>query len=52
MCPCINEFISQGNRKMNADRDVDRMFSNALSLTRFNNALSRSLSTTYEIGKL
>ena len=50
-CPHINEFITQGNRKMNADRDADRLFSSALPLTRSNSALSRSLSTTYEMGK-
>ena len=50
-CPLINKFITRGNRKMNADRDVDGLFLSALPLTRSANPLSRSLSTTYEKGK-
>ena len=50
-CPCINEFITRGSRKMNADRDADGLFSSALPLTRSDSALSRSLFTTYEMGK-
>ena len=49
--PYINEFITQGNRKMNADRDGDEQFSSALPLTRSNRALSRSLFTMYKMGK-
>ena len=51
-CPCINNSITRGNHKMNADRDADGLFSSALPLTRSDRALSRSLSTTYEMGKL
>ena len=50
-CPCINRFITRGNRKMNTDRDADGLFSSALFLTRSDSAMSRSLSTTYEMGK-
>ena len=49
--PCINEFITQGNHKMNADRDADGLFSSALPRTCSNSALSRSVSTTYKMGK-
>ena len=49
--PCTNEFITRITRKMNADRDADGLFSSVLPLTRSNNALSKSLSTTYEMGK-
>ena len=49
--PYINEFITEGNSKINADWDADRLFSSALSLTRSDTTLSRSLSTTYEIWK-
>ena len=50
-CPYINKFIIRGNCKINTDRDADGLFSNLLSLTRYNRALSRNLSTTYEMGK-
>ena len=50
-CPYINEFITQGNRKLNADRDADGLLSSPLPLTRSDIALSRSLSTTYEMRK-
>ena len=50
-CPCINKFITRGNRKMNVDQDGDELFSSALPLTRSDSALYRSLSTTYEMGK-
>ena len=50
-CLRINEFVTRGNRKMNAERDADGLFSNALPLTRSNSALSRSLFSTYEMGK-
>ena len=36
---------------MNADQDADGLFSSALPLTHSDRALSRSLSTTYEIEK-
>ena len=50
-CPYINEFITRGNRKINADRDADGLFSTAPPLTGSDSALSRSLPTMYEIGK-
>ena len=50
-CPYINKFITWGSCKMNTDRDTDGLFSSALPLTCSDSALSRSLYTTYEMGK-
>ena len=41
-CPYINEFITWGNHKMNADWDADGLFSSALPLTCSDSALSKS----------